>query len=113
MPVADLRVKDFVMPGSYSGMGVGPGGHIDVMLRPILRRFNRMPRPKAGRCTLCAVCEGSCPVKAITMNQEARAAEVDDSLCIRCYCCHEVCPSAAIDLELTGVAGLLHKLRMV
>lgn len=113
VPVAELRVTDFVKPGNYRGMGVGPGGGLDVVLQPILRRFNRMPRPKAGRCTLCRVCEEACPAKAITMDEEARAARVDDSLCIRCYCCHEVCPSAAIDLEFVGVARVLHRLRLV
>jgi uncharacterized protein (DUF362 family)/Pyruvate/2-oxoacid:ferredoxin oxidoreductase delta subunit len=113
VPVEALRVKDFVKPGNYKGMGVGPGGGLDAVLRPILRRFNRMPRPKAGRCTLCGVCEEACPGKAITMDEEARAAQVDDSLCIRCYCCHEVCPSAAIDLEFVGMARAMHRLGLL
>jgi len=113
VPVEALRVNDFVKPGNYEGMGVGPGKNLDLVLRPLLRRFNRMPRPKAGRCTLCAICEGSCPSKAITMDKEARAARVDDKLCIRCYCCHEVCPSAAIDLEFKGVGRVFHRLGLV
>ena len=79
----------------------------------MLRRFNRLPRPKAGRCTLCGACERACPVKAITLDKEAKVAKVDDSLCIRCYCCHEVCPSAAIDLEFTGMGRVMHRLRLV
>jgi formate hydrogenlyase subunit 6/NADH:ubiquinone oxidoreductase subunit I len=31
------------------------------------------------------------------------APRFDDDRCIRCFCCHEICPSAAIDLR----AGLL------
>ncbi len=113
VPVAAVRVKGFAMPGSYSGMGIGRVGPLDGLLRPVLRRFNRVPRPKVGRCTLCAICEGSCPDKAIVMDREARVARVDDSLCIRCYCCHEVCPSAAIDLEFTGAGRVLHRLNLV
>ncbi|NLV72658.1 MAG: DUF362 domain-containing protein [Actinobacteria bacterium] len=113
VPVEALRVVDYVLPGSYEGIGIGRGGRLDLVLRPVLRRFSRMPRPKVGRCTLCGVCEGSCPVKAITMDKEARVARVNDRLCIRCYCCHEVCPSAAIDLEFTGAGRLFHRLNLV
>jgi uncharacterized protein (DUF362 family) len=31
----------------------------------------------------------------------------------RCYCCHEVCPSAAIELEFTGVGRIVHRLGLV
>jgi ferredoxin len=37
-------------------------------------------------------------------------AEVDDALCIRCYCCHEVCPEAAIDLEFKGWGRVVNRL---
>jgi len=114
VPLEQLRVKDFVMPGSYEGIGVGArSGFIDAPLRRVLRHLNRMPRPKAGRCTLCAACERGCPVNAITVDREAKAAKVDDTLCIRFYCCHEVCPSAAIDLEFTGIARVLDKIGIV
>ena len=114
VPLEELRVRDFVMPGSYEGIGVGARtGLIDAPLRRVLRHLNRMPRPKAGRCTLCAACERGCPVKAITVDQKAKVAKVDDALCIRCYCCHEVCPSAAIDLEFTGIARVLDKIGIV
>jgi uncharacterized protein (DUF362 family)/NAD-dependent dihydropyrimidine dehydrogenase PreA subunit len=111
--VADLQVKDFVMPDSYEGMGVGKAGFLNDLMRRVLRRFNRTPRPKVGRCTLCAACERACPVKAITLGKEATVAKVDDVLCIRCYCCHEVCPQAAIDLEYSRMGELMHRLKLV
>jgi uncharacterized protein (DUF362 family)/Pyruvate/2-oxoacid:ferredoxin oxidoreductase delta subunit len=114
VPVANLRVKDFVMPVMYTrATGLSALGVFDETLRPMLRGFNAMPRPKAGRCTLCGSCEQACPGKAITMDEQAGAAKVDDSLCIRCYCCHEVCPSAAIDLEYGGLGRVLHRLRLL
>jgi len=113
VPVADLRVKDFVMPDSYKGMGIGRLGALNDPARRVIRRFNRKPRPKAGRCTVCGSCERACPVQAITLDKEARVAKVDDALCIRCYCCHEVCPEAAIDLEYTGMGQVMHRLRLV
>lgn len=112
-PIAAVRLDDFAAPDGYSGMGLGYGGRFDVVLQPLLRRFNRMPRPKASRCTLCAVCAGSCPTGAISVDKEGGAIKVDDRLCIRCYCCHEVCPSAAIDLEFSATGRVLHRLNLV
>lgn len=113
VPVSDLRISDFKLPGSYEGIGVGGVPFLDGALRSLLRRFNRRPRPKAGRCTLCAACERGCPVEAITLDRQAKVAKVDDKLCIRCYCCHEICPHAAIDLEHSGMGRLMHRLRLV
>ena len=50
---------------------------------------------------------------SITMDKEARVARVNDRLCIRCYCCHEVCPYAAIDLEHVGLGRILHRFKLV
>jgi uncharacterized protein (DUF362 family)/NAD-dependent dihydropyrimidine dehydrogenase PreA subunit len=113
-PLSGLRVEGFVAPDSYTGIGVGtPRGHFNGVFRRVLRRFNRRPRPKTGRCTLCGTCGRACPVKAISMDKKAKVARVDDAPCIRCYCCHEVCPEAAIDLEHTGMGRVLHRLRLV
>ena len=113
VPVARLEVKDFVMPRTYQGIGVGRPGFFDKPLRRLLRGLNRMPRPKVGRCTVCGACERACPVGAISMDKEAHVAKVDDSLCIRCYCCHEICPSAAIDLEFTGLGRVMNRLGLL
>ena len=115
VPVAELQVKDFVMPARYTRASmVSQLELFDRLARPLLRGgFAPVPRPKAGRCTLCAACERACPGKAISMDNRARAAKVTDALCIRCYCCHEVCPSAAIDLEFTGLGRAIHRLGLV
>jgi len=62
------------------------------------------PRP-TERCTGCGVCVQNCPVKAIA-RRDAGPVQIDLGVCIRCYCCHELCPSRAIDLK----EPLLHKL---
>ena len=48
------------------------------------------------------------PPEAMSIGDEV--AKVDDDLCIRCYCCHEVCPYAAIDLEFTGFGRVVNRL---
>lgn len=113
VPIADLFVEDFVMPGRLRGIGVGPLGLLEEPARRMLRRFNRWPVPKAGRCTMCGACEQGCPVEAISLDERAEVAKVDDELCIRCYCCHEVCPEAAIDLEYSWMGALMHRLKLV
>lgn len=111
--VADLQVKDFLLPARHTReAGVSPMSPVERLAKPLLREgFSPMPRPKKGRCTLCAACEQACPTKAMSMGD--RVAQVDDKLCIRCYCCHEVCPSAAIDLEFTGLGRAVHRLGLV
>ncbi|NLS79373.1 MAG: DUF362 domain-containing protein [Chloroflexi bacterium] len=64
------------------------------------------PYPVANAdCTACRTCVRACPVKAITIeNGRARMAT---NLCIQCYCCHELCPYHAIDLQLHWLGRLL------
>lgn len=113
IPVADLAVKEFLLPARHTReVGVSPVAVLERLVRPLMRGgFSPMPRPKVGRCTVCKACERACPTKAMGMTE--RVAKVDDSLCIRCYCCHEVCPSAAIDLEFLGLGRAMHLLRLV
>ncbi|MGI6367944.1 MAG: DUF362 domain-containing protein [Anaerolineae bacterium] len=55
-------------------------------------------RPRATeRCVACGFCVKHCPVQAITIIN--RRATMNSSVCIRCYCCHELCPHDAVLLE--------------
>ena len=54
--------------------------------------------PYAGEdCTGCGFCARHCPVDAIEVVD--RRAQMDTGRCIRCYCCHELCPETAVMLR--------------
>lgn len=113
IPVESLAVKDFKLPVKHlRAGGAGSTGRLEQLAKPLLRGgFSPVPRPKVGRCKVCGNCERACPTKAMRVGD--KVAKVDDSLCIRCYCCHEVCPYAAIDLEFKGMGRAMHMLGLV
>jgi ferredoxin len=62
--------------------------------------------PAAGpRCTGCGFCVRHCPAEAIAIIDGAAA--MDRERCIRCYCCHELCPELAVELRRPWLARLL------
>ena len=46
------------------------------------------------KCVGCGACVGSCPVEAISMNDEGKAV-IDAEKCISCGTCVAVCPVGA------------------
>jgi ferredoxin len=46
-----------------------------------------------SRCTSCGECVGACPASAIATG---RVVHIDQSKCIKCYVCNEVCKYGAI-----------------
>ncbi len=66
------------------------------------------PFPINKLCTGCKICAESCAQKAITMVNSK--AVIDDDKCIRCYCCHEMCPEAAIELKQSLLARIFQNL---
>jgi ferredoxin len=53
-----------------------------------------MPWINREMCTGCQVCVNECSVGAISMSEDI--ACIDESKCIRCGICHEVCPNDAV-----------------
>ena len=51
-----------------------------------------------GRCIACgARCQSSCPVDCIEISRDR--CRIDYKKCVRCLCCHEVCPYKAIYIK--------------
>lgn len=51
----------------------------------------------AANCIGCGYCVKHCPVNAIKVVNGK--AQMDAGTCIRCYCCHELCPELAVELK--------------
>ena len=48
------------------------------------------------RCVGCGDCARACPRQALHVANGK--AHLDKRKCIKCYCCHEMCPIKAIDV---------------
>ncbi len=55
-----------------------------------------------GRCA--AVCEAG------ALRHENKKVYFDYSKCIRCYCCHEMCPVKAIEFKESGLLKFINRL---
>jgi uncharacterized protein (DUF362 family)/NAD-dependent dihydropyrimidine dehydrogenase PreA subunit len=58
-------------------------------------------------CRMCGVCRDGCPVKAITLTKGEKMPVIDRSKCIKCMCCHELCPFSAIVVHKRFLARLM------
>ncbi len=100
-------------------VGDGRGSKPEGFLLPSNRGIRLIPKPLARmiaplvwlkleidreKCTRCAFCLNSCPVRAIF--NEGDALKVDQSKCIQCMCCHELCPEDAIEIKMSLLARL-------
>jgi len=55
-----------------------------------------MPKVNQEICTGCGACITSCPVEAISMNDENKA-EINQEACTQCGACIASCPMGAIE----------------
>lgn len=86
----DLRiVEDFKFP-ELNSLSMGPESFSRFMRRYVIQK----PVVDNKKCKLCGECWKICPAKAISHN--VRGVQFDYNLCIRCYCCLEVCLHGAI-----------------
>lgn len=69
-------------------------------LKPAIARFFA-PYPRVTRrCVGCGDCVRICPQKAMSLKN--KKAVLNPKLCIKCYCCHEMCPIRAITTNRVG-----------
>lgn len=58
---------------------------------------NPIPKFTSEACTLCGNCVISCPAKILKINQK-KIQMTNKEKCIKCYCCHELCPNKAVKI---------------
>lgn len=107
----DIRLKgvpvEEVRPSNYKLIQGSRTGFLPHFLQriPFIHRLETRMRAKPvfhhDRCILCGECVAICASRALSIkgNGEARQVSIDYRKCIRCYCCHEVCPAEAITIE--------------
>ena len=86
----DLTImNDYRFP-ELGSLTMGP----DFLGRFTRKYLIQQPVPDNQTCKLCGECWKYCPAKAISYTDRGISFTPDP--CIRCYCCLEVCPHAAI-----------------
>lgn len=96
-------ITDFKLP-EVTPLVFGPQTFHGVLRRHLVQR----PECDDALCKLCGECWKYCPAKAIT--HAAKKIRFDYDACIRCYCCIEVCPHAALSAGETLAGKLTRKL---
>jgi uncharacterized protein (DUF362 family)/Pyruvate/2-oxoacid:ferredoxin oxidoreductase delta subunit len=96
-------VPDFVLPGKER-IVFGPR-----FLQNFLRKHTQpLPVCDSKLCQICGKCWTICPAKAITALEAG--IEFDYAKCIRCYCCIEICPYAALRSKETVGGKVIRKM---
>ena len=102
--ISEIRVPDFKFPSTMHG-GIGLSDHLNWWQRQVAPYFKSglslRPKVMKDRCTACGACRQGCPMEAIRIVRDKKRpyASINDEICIRCYCCHEMCAEDAIRLE--------------
>jgi uncharacterized protein (DUF362 family)/NAD-dependent dihydropyrimidine dehydrogenase PreA subunit len=102
--LATLRVEGFRLPSADQPIPK----RIPAFLRRLATRQMVASPHVSERCIGCGQCIENCPMR--TIHQVEGRALIDLSNCIRCYCCHELCPEHAIDLRRPLVGRVLGRL---
>ncbi len=84
-----VEISDFKLP-VMAPLIFGPRFAHAFLRRHLIQR----PRVREALCKSCGDCERYCPAGAISCRHER--ISFDYGKCIRCYCCLEVCPYAAL-----------------
>ena len=112
--IDELHIPDYKLPQSIfqgSGFEYGPSWLQHVINRIFVNGVTLEPKIRQDRCTACGACRIACPVGTIQFIDDSYA-QIDPKNCIRCYCCHEMCPEDAIDLKGNFLYRMIQRLRL-
>ncbi|MBW6465422.1 MAG: DUF362 domain-containing protein [Brevefilum sp.] len=110
-PIESMVIEDFDANRSKASTTGSQGFYMDI--------FKQLVTPKPvieeGKCTRCGRCVSICPVtpKALRfLNGRRQPPECDYHVCIRCYCCQEMCPDEAIHIKTPPLGKLIRDLKI-
>jgi uncharacterized protein (DUF362 family)/Pyruvate/2-oxoacid:ferredoxin oxidoreductase delta subunit len=84
------EIDDFLMPNTMD-----TDWNIPLFAKRLLKNvFTKKPKIHKTTCKACGVCIKVCPANALSIHENGPV--FDYALCIRCYCCQEMCPEGAI-----------------
>ncbi len=110
-PAEAFALDDFALPRTYAA-GVPARLLPRWMLREALRQFSLHHAViNQSKCERCAECARNCPSHAIHYEKGSGKFRVKTSECISCYCCTEVCPYDAVEVQAAWPKRLLDRLR--
>ena len=89
VPLANLKTTRF-RPAKSSDVNFGLPRPVKNLIK---NAISAQPEITLD-CQLCGHCVTHCPPQAMTMSK--RGVTIDYARCIRCFCCQELCPHAAI-----------------
>ena len=95
--IEENLIKDFRLPRSKLFMKL-PNSVMKILTNLI--KF--APYIDQDLCTKCKICQESCPVSCIAIDDSG--TRIDHQKCITCMCCHEVCPHKAVGLKRSMLA---------
>lgn len=99
-PLDSLRPGHF-RPAVSADINFGLPGFLK---KPLKNAMTARPVPDMKLCQTCNLCVKHCPPEAMEIGQQKLV--IDYQRCIRCFCCQELCPHAALMTE----QGLLLRL---
>ena len=105
VPLEEAAVPDF---RPHEAVASAERATLPTIVRRLLAK-QLVADPQIGpKCTGCGTCVKTCPTGAATLHGDR--ATIDLGKCIRCYCCHEMCPENAVLLKRSLLASLLQRL---
>lgn len=91
--LADARVDGFRLPPTSDVQWGLPR----FLARRIRNLVTAYPSPLPDLCECCGICRDACPPGVIKL--DGKALRIDYKRCIRCFCCRELCPKAAMGVR--------------
>ncbi len=105
VPLEEIAVPPFRLP-PIADVQFGLPRFLKSRLR---NQLTTRPVVVAEKCRLCRICVNACPPGAMKVHNDR--VEVDYRHCIRCFCCRELCPEAALEVKKGLLLRLLEQLK--